>query len=88
MCYAHYEKKTVSAAICFMYLKLTEHSKFLLRMSKITRQELASFLNILFRSFKCISSILKLLPLIFLISCFLTLSKSTETSPSRTRVFA
>ncbi|WP_116963938.1 tRNA-(ms[2]io[6]A)-hydroxylase [Fastidiosibacter lacustris] len=45
--HAHCEKKAASAAISFMYRKSTEHPDLLLRMSKIAREELVHFEQVL-----------------------------------------
>lgn len=45
--HAHCEKKAASAAISFMYRKSTEYPDLLLRMSKIAREELVHFEQVL-----------------------------------------
>lgn len=45
--HAHCEKKAASAAISFMYRKSTEYPELLLRMSKIAREELVHFEQVL-----------------------------------------
>ncbi|WP_119343315.1 tRNA-(ms[2]io[6]A)-hydroxylase [Facilibium subflavum] len=45
--HAHCEKKAASAAISFMYKKATEYPDLLLRMSKIAREELVHFEQVL-----------------------------------------